>query len=285
MQRGLLPLLTVVAATVILRLAASSPVAAGELVQFAPAAYRLSKFGQARAKEQGQPETSLISETVNAYLLKPNGPGPFPAIVLLHGCGGLGPRYHSIAEPLVTKGYVVLIVDSYATRGIRQACDTAMPDRRRDALGALVYLSKLPLVNADRIAMLGYSQGGIVGLQVASMRSQDIFDIPASLNYRAAVDFYPMCGMSSDTFTVPSLILVGSIDDWSLARDCERLVARQKGAPVKLIIYPGAAHGFDNPAFGEGRQEFGHLLKYDRDATEKSAVEVDRFLREEIGRN
>lgn len=135
--------------------------------------------------------------------------------------------------------------------------------------------------------MLGYSQGGIVGLQVASMQPQpqDLFDIPASLKYRAAVDFYPMCKMSADTFSVPSLILVGSMDDWSLAKDCERLVARHNGAPVKLVVYPGAAHGFDDPAYRAGKQEYGHYLKYDPGATEKSAAEVDRFLSENLGKN
>jgi dienelactone hydrolase len=115
------------------------------------------------------------------------------------------------------------------------------------------------------------------------MNPQDIFEMPPSLHFRAAVDFYPLCRLGSDTFTVPSLILIGSADDWTPARDCERLVARQKGAPVQLIIYPGAAHGFDNPAHGDGRLEYGHIAKFDRDAAAKSAADVEVFLREKLG--
>jgi dienelactone hydrolase len=159
-----------------------------------------------------------------------------------------------------------------------------MPDRRADALGALVYLSKLPDVAEDRIALVGYSQGGIVGLQVASMQPQDIFDMPPSLHFRAAVNFYPLCRLASDPFTVPSLILIGSADDWTPSKDCERLAARQKGAPVKLIVYPGASHGFDNPAHGEGKREYGHLSKYDSDAAAKSEAEVDTFLQIALGK-
>lgn len=283
MTRGLVSSLAAVAA-VLLQSATNSPASAEELVQFAPAAYRQSKFAQARAK-QDQPASAPASEALKSYLFKPEGTGPFPAVVLLHGCGGLGSRYSNIAGQLTAKGYIVLAVDSFATRGIVQACDNTMPDRRADALGALVFLSKLPNVAADRIAIVGYSQGGIVGLQVASMQPQDIFDIPPSLHYRAAVDFYPLCRMSSDTFTVPSLILIGSVDDWSPAKDCERLVARHKGATVKLVIYPGAAHGFDNPANADGKQEYGHLSKYDSDAAEKSAATVDTFLRAMLGKS
>ena len=283
MRRRLVSSLSALAA-IFVQSVTNSPASAEELVQFAPAAYRQSKFAQARAKLD-QPASAPAKEAINSYLFKPEGMGPFPAVVLLHGCGGLGSRYGTIAGQLTTKGYIVLAVDSFGTRGIGQACDNTMPDRRADALGALVFLSKLPDVAADKIAMVGYSQGGIVGLQVASMQPQDIFDIPPSLHYRAAIDFYPLCRMSSDTFTVPSLILIGSADDWTPAKDCERLVARHKGALLKLIIYPGAAHGFDNPANGDGKLEYGHLSKYDGDAAEKAAAEVDAFLRHMLGKS
>jgi len=281
MARGLLCSLVAVAA-VLLQSMTTPPVAAEEPVQVAPVAYRQSKFAQARA-QQDQLASAPANAPLKSYLFKPEGAGPFPAVVLLHGCGGLGSRYRTIAGQLTANGYIVLAVDSFATRGIRQACDNVMPDRRADALGALVYLSKLPDVAADRIALVGYSQGGIVGLQIATMQPQDIFDMPPSLHFRAAVNFYPLCRLGADTFTVPSLILIGSADDWTPAKDCERLVTRQNGALVKLIVYPGAAHGFDNPAHGDGKREYGHLSKYDSDAAAKAAAEVETFLRTMLG--
>ena len=78
----------------------------------------------------------------------------------------------------------------------------------------------------------------------------------------------------------PTIILIGELDDWSPAKDCERWMERRagKGAPVKLVIYPGAYHSFDLPNVGNGRQFFGHWLKYDADAAQRSVLEMREFL-------
>ena len=91
-------------------------------------------------------------------------------------------------------GYVSLAVDSFATRGIKEACTRPMPAlmlaRQGDALGALSHLSKLPFVDPQRIAVLGGSQGGMVALQLASTKQVEIFDFPRDLKFRAAVTYY-----------------------------------------------------------------------------------------------
>src|SRR5262245_32057076 len=63
--------------------------------------------------------------TLKAVLFRPAGPGPFPAVVGLHGCGGLvnragtlGARYRDWAERLVGAGFVVLYPDSFGSRGL-----------------------------------------------------------------------------------------------------------------------------------------------------------------------
>jgi len=55
-----------------------------------------------------------------------------------------------------------------------------------------------------------------------------------------------------------------------------------KGAPVKLFIYPGAFHAFDFPNQGDGKQSFGHWLKYDEDAAQRSVLEARDFLATEL---
>src|SRR5258707_10694895 len=86
--------------------------------------------------------------------------------------------------------------------------------------------------------------------------------------------------------TIPTIILIGELDDWSPAKDCERWMERRagKGAPVKLVIYPGAYHSFDLPNVGNGRQFFGHWLKHDADAAQRSVLEMREFLAAQLAK-
>src|SRR5215813_4228834 len=61
------------------------------------------------------------TEQMLVKLLKPDGAGPFPAVVIMHDCSGLGPRSSGAPDrwgkELLSQGYVVLIPDSFTTRG------------------------------------------------------------------------------------------------------------------------------------------------------------------------
>ena len=94
------------------------------------------------------------------YLAKPDGSGPFPAVVILHGCGGFFSNYASVADDLRWEGYVALAVDSLGPRGIPDACADGLIAQAVDAFAALAYLSKQSFVDPSRIAVLGYSMGG-----------------------------------------------------------------------------------------------------------------------------
>ena len=104
-----------------------------------------------------------------------------------------------MAELITGWGYVSLVVDSFTTRGIKESCDMVPAARQGDALAALAYLSKLPFVDPTRIAVMGSSQGGIVALELASTRAVNLFAISEELKFKAAVAYYPMCGVASRT--------------------------------------------------------------------------------------
>lgn len=260
--------------------------AAEDLVRFDSAPFLMGQIQQRQARERGETPT-IIADTIEAYLSKPDGNGPFPAVVYLHGCGGLSESTrHRVADLMTGWGYVVLAVDSFATRGIKQSCDQTSTNRQGDAWGALRYLSSLGFIDPERIAIVGSSQGAIVGLQIASTHAVDLFAVPEKQKFKALVAYYPRCSVASDQLTIPAVILIGELDDWTPASDCQRWMQGRadNGPSVKLVTYPGAYHAFDVPSLGDGRRMFGHWLKYDADAAARSVGEMHDFLQAQFAK-
>jgi len=248
------------------------------LVRFESVPFRAGEIQQRQELDRGK--TPKPPDTVEAYLSKPEGGGPFPAIVYLHGCGGLSKTTRDGVAKLMTGwGYVALAVDSFATRGLKDSCDNLMSAREGDALAALRHLSAQSFVDPQRIAVVGSSQGAIVALQLVSTRP-NFFAVPDDLKFKAVVAYYPECSFATEQLTLPTIILIGELDDWTPATDCERWMTRRagKGAPVRLVVYPGAYHGFDNPHLSQGLRVFGHWIKYDADAAQRSVTEMREFL-------
>src|SRR5262245_63245409 len=70
----------------------------------------------------------IVGDRIQGYLAKPEGAGPFPAVIGLHGCAGMhDTTKRKLVDELVGWGYVVLLVDSFATRGIEHACTGGAP--------------------------------------------------------------------------------------------------------------------------------------------------------------
>ena len=256
----------------------ASPVMAEELVKFDAA--RLVRQTKA-PRDRGGADLLQSGHEIQGYLSKPNGGGPFPALVVLHSCLGLPENRRSMASAFASWGYVVLFVDDFATRGIKETCAVDFGRGLPDAFGALRYLSRLPGVDPARIGTVGYSQGADTALAIASSRFDAAFAIPKGLKFKAAAAFYPPCAnQATASPQIPTLILIGELDDVTPLADCAKLARKRPGEPadVKLVAYPGAYHGFDNPSFADGTRLYGMWLKYDRSAEERSSGELRNFL-------
>ena len=208
-----------------------------------------------------QPGTQL-----DGYLFRPADEGRHAAIVGLHGCSGMSsksgmfPIYRDWGSYLAQLGYVFLLVDSFGPRQHGEMCSIGGFDlgtyrkRPKDAYGALWYLQAQPFVRADRVAAIGWSQGG--GVVLMSIPTASL-GRPASLpqgDFRAAVAFYP--GSCRDdrlpsgwTSTIPLLVLQGAEDVWTPLAPCKAFVdgAVARGAHIEMQIYSGAYHAFDAP--------------------------------------
>lgn len=261
---------------------------AAERVQLESARYQVGPLQQRLARERGEMVPRPPAEIVDGYLTRPDGPGPFPAIVHLHGCTGLREAFRDGTETLswsahlAAWGYVALAVDSFTARGIGNTCRGEPAPRVEDAYGALAYLARQPFVDPQRIALLGFSAGGIATLSAVGERDFDLFE--NEHRFKAAIAFYPFCRPDS-TFAVPTLILIGDADDWTPASYCQDMMAKRRAdAPVRLIVYPGAHHAFDAPFLQPGRITFGHRVEYHAAAAAMATEEVKRFLAEHLSR-
>jgi dienelactone hydrolase len=207
-----------------------------------------------------------VPEQIPVTVSKPDGPGPFPAVVIMHDCSGLGPRSSGAPgrwqRELVARGYVVVIPDGFTTRGLAGGICTAPlaqrranvgPDRRAgDAYAALAYTRSLPDVDGRRVGIMGGSHGGTTTLAtvLAPARGSDSLRREPGAGFAAAVALYPRCdGAAGDRPLAPLLILIGENDDWTPAEPCRKLAdaARAAGHAVMLKVYPGARHSFDSP--------------------------------------
>ena len=202
--------------------------------------------------------------------------GGFPAIIALHGCGGMystreghdgdvAERLLLRVEPWLRDGYAVLFADSFRPRGFREVCTirhgeatVTATTRRLDALGALAYLAARSDIARERIALVGWSHGGSTALQAINTGDRAIRGFFARQGappfFRAAVAFYPGCATplkAGDRYRpgTPTRVHIGELDDWTPAHTCVDLGAALKGrdADFSVTVYADSYHAFDSP--------------------------------------
>jgi dienelactone hydrolase len=187
-------------------------------------------------------------------LLFPEGSGPFPAVVLVHGCAG-----NRFVEPawgpfLRKAGYATFNVDSLRGRDLNEVCTQPFAlnplQRVPDAYGALRFLAANPKIDAKRIALMGFSHGGIVTMLASTAWAKETFSPAGQPSFRAFFPFYPYCNPvfpERNRVSAPVRIHTGAADDWTPAKPCAELAASLKasGQDVAITVYPDAYHSFD----------------------------------------
>lgn len=222
---------------------------------------------------------------LSAKLTRPNGAGPFPAVVLMHGCSGPRQWGDMWGERLAGWGYVVLRPDSFGARGTRDCAKghATVDVRAGDAEAARRYLAGRAFVAADRIALMGMSHGGTAAL-IAVGGSAEEAQKAVVKTFGAVVALYPRCYQArAEAILAPILILIGSNDHLAPASSCSTLATRGgNGHPLDVVVYPRATHAFDWKDLD--MVYFGQRVRYNPDADADAVPRVRAFLEKNLQR-
>ncbi len=252
-------------------------------------AIAMMTLGSAGAEPASAPLPERVSfpsadgrTTLVGYVFKPEGPHPprTPAVVMMHGRAGayssaakgiydastLSRRHNAWGRHWAEQGYLAIMVDGFGPRGYPQGFPRfsydSRPDelnevmvRPLDAYGALTYLRTRNDVISDRIALQGWSNGGSAALATMSTTAPGITAPTSSRGFRAAVVFYPACGLKGQFEDglvpyAPVRVFQGSADEEVSPRRCAALVdkSRARGGDIQFHLYADATHNFDDPS-------------------------------------
>lgn len=264
------------------------------------AMFALQSLQAAEAPQIGGGYTNVIPIPVNdptvkeiaGALFKPQGAGPFPAVVYIVPCGGpnFPPEFKQekfVIDRMLSKGIATLIVDTHTPRGENDNCGKFLTVRADvvnkkqavlqlmkqggdDAVAALKVVKAMPDIDPEKVFLMGTSAGATATLYATDPKAPSAHDTDIA----GVVAYYPLCYDKLEA-SVPTLVMIGDQDDWTgPVAACQAL----KGKPnFEVVVYPGVGHSFTMP-FDKPFDLAGHHLAYDEKSTKEAAQRADDFI-------
>ena len=229
---------------------------------------------------------------ISGALFKPQGAGPFPAIVYIVPCGGpnFPPEFKQekfVIDRMLSKGIATFIVDTHTPRGENDNCGkflTVLADVENkkqtvlqllkqggdDAVAALKVVKAMPDIDPKKVFLMGTSAGATATLYATDPKAPSAHDTDIA----GVVAYFPLCYKNVEA-SVPTLVMIGDQDDWTgPVAACQAL----KGKPnFEVVVYPGVGHSFTMP-FDKPFDLAGHHLAYDEKSTKEAAQRADDFI-------
>ena len=231
---------------------------------------------------------------LKGLLRRPEGEGPFPAVLLLPACDRfVGSADREWGQALSSWGYVVLTLDVFTSRGIvgKKTClYRANPDLAEDAYRGLNLLAARKDVDPKHVFVIGFGRGG--SLVFAAVERGSI-EHSATRKFKGAVAFYAPCADVKGVMTVATLVIVGARSQSQL-ESCRKMAAGEDdagisrmpgaGAPIQLAAIADAYAGFDLEAFEIPVDVHGVHLEYSKAAVDQAKEVLRQFLQSQLDR-
>ncbi len=224
----------------------------------------------------------LDTPPISGVIFKPEGSGPFPAVVILHACGGVTQHINAGWPSYLTGiGYAVLAVDTFGSRGYGRCPNPLWSFSRlfvKDAYGALDHLAKQPFVDANRIAVIGFSVGANhINNALIPWRVRK----PGERDFKAAIAFYGRCDAIGPypEGSIPLMEVIAENDSYSWG--CTNKATMNPRIEVHILT--GAYHAFDSPEFSGRTDPAGNKMFYSPAATKEAREYAKVFLGKHLG--
>jgi dienelactone hydrolase len=222
-------------------------------------------------------------------VIAPEGPGPFPVVLMMHGCGGPRPFLRDMALAATRGGAAAVLVDSFAPRLITRnaayatVCTGARlrgRERAGDLFAAAAWAREQKWADANRIIAAGWSHGAWTIMDALSLRTgeemrratglRDLKDEPLE-GLSGAFLAYPYAGPTSFAGRrpwriAPRTVAITAGRDAVVGYTRPRAALtrlRDRGAPIQIVHFENATHAF------EDAHTVDLLVRYDAEATSR----------------
>jgi dienelactone hydrolase len=249
----------------------------------------------ARADARAQLTTlEEIGATLRPYdrIYRPRGEGPFPAVLLFHGCSGSTLSHEEDwANFYNALGIAVFAVDSITPRGLdwQQVCDLRIltgRERASDVLASLEYVRELDYIDSQKLALSGFSHGAwtiweLLGLAGREQNPLNLAEWPQRglEGVRATFLFYGPC-LENWNVPIPTIAFLAENDRYIDEQTCIDARARneENSEFLSVVIFASATHTFDHARPNAANRAAGSV--YDAEATRAARLEIARRLGE-----
>ena len=203
-------------------------------------------------------------------LVRPESAGPFPVVIMLHGCGGPRPFIEDMARVAANAGAAAVVVDSFAHRRISRIAAFATVctgarlqgrERAGDLYAALAWARRQTWADDQRVVAMGWSHGGWTIMDALALRSGAEM---ARVTGLKGLPREPLEGLAGAMIVYP-YASVGSYAgrrDWRIAPRSVAILAgrdyivgtprgplerqRLRGAPLNIVVFEDATHAFED---------------------------------------
>lgn len=254
--------------------------------------------------KKSSPEGIAALIAPHISVLKPQGSGPFPTILMFHGCGGNQDQQVYWAKNFQEWGFAAVIVNSFVGRGIDseralshvcQGRQLIGGERAGDVFTAIAWVKQQLWVDTNALTLAGWSHGAWSIMDAFALEKMN--SLPHNLNAAPNADlkeianlvlFYPYCGIADQgsekgwNHHPATLALTAEHDSIVGDHVCDRSFAaiKQSALHFQHKAFSGVDHGFDfTVAIGDTGWEFATPLANSIAATNESKRLIHAFLK------